>query len=147
MTKITNTQGLRELARRVSETTETALSAAAPISPSDRMDGVPDNYSDTRELAVSIRLHRLADAHLHEVINEHVLQIHSVGTADMAVDTYDDEYLLGLSVSYRGLAQLCQLLITAVRKYNVEPSKTWVQFANEDFPYEQEIEESALNLD
>lgn len=102
---------------------------------------------DVMDTAILLRLYRLADARLDSLITEHTVGIVSIRSADTAIDTYTEEYLLDLPISYEGIARLCRSLLEAIKKYEMDPPEHWLKYGNEqDFPYEYELERAQIGM-
>ena len=102
-----------------------------------------DTNEMTREEKVAYatlaRLQRIVDKHADAELNDHLVNIQNVQSADRAVDAYTEDYLLDLDLSYDKLMELAQKLSAACNKYGVAAPLTWQQMAQGQFDYDKEL--------
>lgn len=90
------------------------------------------------------RANKILDKKKNDIFFDHIT-IGTKGAATRAISAYDEDYLLRLPLSLASLQELAQQLISAVGKFRLTPSPSWVRIASGTFHLE--VQDSDLEDD
>lgn len=98
---------------------------------------IEDQFPDI--VATLMRYEKLLKSTTEQVISSH---LSGITKSDLikGKEVYSRDYFLSLAIPYDGIQELCNELIRYCRIFKVEPSDTWISYADGIFDWSRDID-------